>query len=170
MGRGNCCVFGECEGLYYVDYEFLDVYSKQDEDGEWISFTPSEAFEEGGCEFDHIYSLIQREDFEREFVSAMMKRFKSFRKVDKWVSGEIRAILENDLFYVALEDNQWSVAVELLQKETEYGTGELIGLQAGLYQHYLNGIKEILLDMFGEVGTYSGPWTSGVIRKEREAV
>lgn len=38
MGRGNCCTFGKHEGLFYVDKDFLDVYSRYiDEDDAWDS-------------------------------------------------------------------------------------------------------------------------------------
>lgn len=35
----------------------------------------------------------------------------------------------------------------------------------GLYRKYLKGMEEILLDLNGEVGTYKGAWTSGVLYK-----
>ena len=63
------------------------------------------------------------------------------------------------------EDNEWSLAIELIMKEGEYGGEEKVGLQMGLYRKYLKGIESILLDLNGEVGTYKGAWTSGVIKK-----
>ena len=45
--------------------------------------------------------------------------FPSFSRTgaDVWIDRTRRAILENTLFCVAVEDNEWSVAVELLQEE-----------------------------------------------------
>ena len=164
MGRGNVCVFGQAEGLYYVDNDFLDVYSKENEDGEIEYRSPREA--DDGFEYCESESYWKREDFEYAFTEMMRSRFPSFEIVDKWISRSRRALLENDLFYIVCEDNQWSLAIELIQKEGEYGGEEKVGLQMGLYMKYLKGIEEILLNMHGEVGTYKGTWTSGTIRKE----
>ena len=54
---------------------------------------------------------------------------------------------------------------ELIQKESEYGDVDLSGLQKQHYRHYLDAIQDILLEQFGEVGIYTGPWTSGKITK-----
>ena len=54
---------------------------------------------------------------------------------------------------------------ELIQKESEYGDVDLSGLQKQHYRHYLDAIQGILLEQFGEVGIYTGPWTSGKITK-----
>lgn len=165
MGRGNVCTFGKAEGLYFVDYEHLDVYSKTGEDGEKEYCTLSE-LEDDAFEYDEFESELNREDFQYEFIEMMRARFPSFEYVNKWISNTRKALLENDLFYIVSEDNQWSLAIELIQKEGEYGGEEKVGLQMGLYLKYLKGIKEILLDMHGEVGIYKGAWTSGTIRKD----
>ena len=53
MGRGNVCVFGKCEGLYYVDYDFLDVYSKLvDEENNVWDFRMRHDIDEDGFEYD----------------------------------------------------------------------------------------------------------------------
>ena len=169
MGAGNVCVFGKCEGLYYVDNGLLDIYSREDENGEKESRLLKDV-ECGDTEFeyDECESLFNREDFNWQFAERMRARFPSFELVDKWISRYRKAILENDLFYVVYEDNQWSLAIELIMKEGEYGGEEKVGLQMGLYQKYLKGIEEILLDMHGTVGTYRGAWTSGTITREAE--
>lgn len=171
MGRGNVCVRGKAEGLFFVDYEFLDVYRRTDgdeDDPEYLS--PMEVYHRthgsyDGWVYDEFESELLREDFEMNLIAMLQDRFKSLRKIDKWIDRYQRAILENDLFYVALEDNEWSIAVELIQKEGTWGD-ELLGLQIGLYQKYLKAIKEIILDLFGEVGVYAGAWTHGIERKE----
>lgn len=109
-------------------------------------------------------------DFDWHFAELMRARFPSFELVDKWISEDRKAILENGLFYVVYEDNQWSLAIELIMKEGEYGGEEKVGLQMGLYQKYLKGIEDILLDMHGTVGTYSGAWTSGTITRKVEVI
>lgn len=164
MGAGNVCVSGTCEGLFYVDNKFLDVYSKLDTDGKVI-IASSDEYLDDGYDYDEHESLFQREEFEHLFCELVMQRFKSFDYINKWITRSRRAILENELFYIVCEDNGWSLAIELIQKEGEYGGDEKVGLQMGLYLTYLDGIKKILLDMNGEVGVYKGAWTSGVITK-----
>ncbi len=164
MGRGNVCTFGRAEGLYFVDNEFLDVYCKENDYGEIEYCSFREADE--GFEYCESESYFKRQDFEYMFVELMKKRFPSLEYVGKWISGSRFALLENDLFYIVCEDNYWSMAIELIQKEGEYGGEEKVGLQMGLYLKYLKGIEEILLAMNGEVGTYGGAWTSGTIRKD----
>lgn len=167
MGRGNVCVFGRAEGLYFVDNDFLDVYLPKDFDGENAdenAISPrDDGFDYDMYEYDEVGSYFRRADFEYELMEAILERFNSFERVDKWISRGRRAILENKLFYIVVEDNMWSLAVELIQKEDPYG--DLVGLQMGLYARYLDAIKEILLDMHGEVGIYTGAWTSATIKK-----
>lgn len=167
MGAGNVCVFGQAEGLYYVDRDFLDVYSRKTEDNEYESCLLGELeCGDDTFEYDEFESELRRDDMQYNLCEMLRKRFPSFEYVNKWVSNTRKALLENELFYIVLEDNQWSIAVELIQKEGEYGGEEKVGLQMGLYLKYLKGIKEILLDMYGEIGTYNGAWTSGRLRKE----
>lgn len=168
MGAGNVCVFGKCEGLYFVDNDFLDVYSKKIDGEDAWDFRSLRDVDEEGFEYDESESYLRREDFEWDFTEAIKRRFPSFEYVNKWISRTRRALLENELFYVVCEDNRWSLAIELIMKEGEYGGEEKVGLQMGLYRKYLKGIKEVLLDMNGEVGVYTGAWTSGVIKKESE--
>lgn len=73
-----------------------------------------------------------------------------------------------DLFVISVEDNEWSYAVLLLQKQDEYDN-HLLGLQKRHHQKYLTAIKEAILDMYGEVGIYTGPWTSGIERRTDRA-
>lgn len=162
MGAGNVCVYGECEGLFYVDNDFLDVYSKKSRDGEWDFVRRKNADE--SYEYDEAASKFERDDFEFRFVENMRERFPSFEYVNKWISNTRRALLENELFYVVCEDNQWSLAVELIQKRGEYGGEEKVGLQMGLYKKYLKGIERILLEMNGEVGIYAGPYNHGIVK------
>ena len=99
--------------------------------------------------------------------------FPSFSRVqgDVWIRTgaygdyDRRVIMENSLFYIAVQDNQWSVAVELIQKEDPYDD-HLSGLQARHYQRYLEGMKKCLLERLPSIGTYGGAWTSGRITRE----
>jgi hypothetical protein len=151
MGRGNVCVSGEYEGLYYVD---------------WNNFSSEYEDEHGNIIQDYD---LQREEWEgslEQFISDFTKRFKSFSRCDEWISNSEKAVLENSLFYIAVEDNEWSIAIKLIQKEQGYHfSGNIENLQVKHYKNYLDGMRDCLFNQFEELGTYGGPWTSGRIRR-----
>ncbi len=151
MGKGNTCIFGDYEGLYYID---------------WNNFSNEYEDEHGNIIQDYDF---QREEWENslyEFISDFTQKFKSFSKCNEWISRDEKAILENKLFYIAITDNEWSMAIKLIQKEQGYyDKGNMENLQAKHYKTYLNGIKECLFNQFEELGTYGGAWTSGRIRR-----
>lgn len=151
MGRGNACVHGEHEGLFYVDW---DNFSKEHED------------EDGEIVIDYDLQRSEWEDSLWQFKKDIQRKFKKFKECDKWISRYERAVLENKLFYIVVEDNEWSMAVKLIQKEQEYyQDGNFKNLQAKLCKIYLDGIRDCLFNQFDELGVYDGVWTSGRIRK-----
>ena len=165
MGAGNACVHGEYEGLYYVDRDYLDCYiaNEADANGDFeqrmLGDMSMEDFQ--NFEYDHMMSGIYYADFIREFKILMMKKFKSFVST----GDDSGTIMENDLFEIVVEDNEWSYAVKLIQKEDDYDN-HLEGLQKKHHQNYLEGIKNILLEMFPSIGCYGGAWTHGTITRE----
>lgn len=165
MGRGNVCVFGDYEGLYYVDRGYIDCYiaKEMDENGEYeekmqcdMSMGDFENFD-----YDDGLSQLYYDDFILEFVSMMKKKFKSFVPT----GNDFGTIMENNLFEIEIEDNQWSYAVKLIQKEDDWDN-HLLGLQKKHYENYLEGIKNILLELFPSIGCYGGAWTHGTITRE----
>lgn len=166
MGRGNVCVFGVYEGLYYVDRDYIDCYTATeiDENGEYETKMQCDMEYPKDYEsfvYDEMLSSIYYDDFLQEFTSMMEKKFNSFVATGK----DYGTVMENSLFEIEIEDNEWSYAVKLIQKEDDYDN-HLEGLQKKHYQNYLNGIKNILLDMFPSIGCYGGAWTHGVITRE----
>ena len=158
MGRGNTCVFGDYEGLFYIDNDnFSELELDEDEEPILDKY--------GYPMNDYDLERIQWENDLDYFKSLFMKKYKTFSECDIWVDGECHAVLESDLFYVAVEDNEWSVAVKLLQKDDDYRGYSLKGLQAGLYQKYLNGIRDCLFNLYPKLGIYGGAWTSGTIKR-----
>ena len=170
MGKGNCCVTGQFEGLYYIDNDDLLVYSREDEDGEYEACMQRDlAYDEltsGEWEYDECETYFTQRDFEVWFAEMFKKRYKSFRSTEKWISRERRAILQNDLFYIALEDNQWSLAVELIQKDRDWDSGWMRNLQSRHCESYLAEMKRLLLIRFPSIGLYAGAWTSGTLTRE----
>lgn len=169
MGRGNVCVFGDYEGLYYVDRGYIDCYiaKETNEDGEYEEkmYCDMEMDDFGNYDYDEFLSQIYYEDFIQEFTSMMEKKFKSFVSTGK----DFGTLMENNLFEIEIEDNQWSYAVKLVQKECWYDN-HLEGLQKKHYENYLNGIKNILLELFPSIGCYGGAWTHGTITRESARV
>lgn len=151
MGRGNSCVFGKYEGLYYVDW---NNFSNEYEDGD------------GNIIVDEDMRVEEWEEALSQFIFDLTKKYPSFSTCEEWLSNTEKAVLENSLFYITVEDNEWSMAVKLVQKEQSYySKGNIVNLQAGLYMKYLNGIRDCLFNQFDELGTYEGAWTSGRIKK-----
>lgn len=166
MGRGNTCVFGKYEGLYYIDKDFTEVYRKENEfdDDTYACMGELDYNDITSGEWHYSYSLI--EEYIDEFLRKFVKHYKAFTRPCKtkyYNDGEV--ILESRLFYIVLEDNMWSYAVKLIQKQPVYDEYTYEGLQRQHYKRYLDGIKNVLLDIFPEIGTYSGAWTSGVIKR-----
>lgn len=165
MGKGNVCVFGEYEGLYYVDRDYIDCYiaNEADENGEFklkmLGEMSMEDFQ--NYEYDPVLSDLYYDDFIQEFTSTMGKKFKSFVST----GADYEVVMGNNLFEIVIENNEWSYAVKLVQKKDDYDN-HLEGLQKKHYQNYLEGIKTILLDMFPSICCYVGPWTHGTITRE----
>ena len=166
MGRGNVCVRGDYEGLYYVDRGYIDCYTAKAEDeyGEYdtkLQCDMNYPEDYDNYDYDEILSQIYYDDFIREFTSMMEKKFKSFTST----GNDYGVILENNLFEIEIEDNEWSYAVKLIQKEDWYDN-HLEGLQKKHYENYLDGMKNILLELFESIGCYGGAWTHGTITRE----
>lgn len=164
MGKGNVCVHGEYEGLYYVDRDYIDCYvaNEPDENGEYeekmLCDMSMEDFQ--NFEYDYVLSGLYYDSFIQDFTSMMENKFKSFETTGK----DFGIVMENNLFEIEIDDNEWSYAVKLIQKESYYDNLE--GLQKKHYENYLEGIKTILLELFPSIGCYGGAWTHGTITRE----
>lgn len=173
MGRGNVCVTGPYEGLYYIDNDDYYVYRKEAMEGDdWAEFTYKRYLDygeltSGDWELDELSTEFELEDILDCFVESVKKMFPSFGKPKrpKW-RGDRKVLLENRLFEICMEDNQWSVAIELIQKENEWTDPWTFSLQKRHYRRYLDGMKKALLERLPIIGTYAGAWTSGWITRE----
>lgn len=172
MGRGNVCVTGQYEGLFYIDNDQFFVYRRDDEydeepetrlmkDLDYAELTG------GDWMYDEWGTGEEQDDIEECFIEDFTRMFPAFERAgsNKWLGRYQRVILESKLFYICIEDNEWSLAVELIMKEPPWGYC-IEGLQARHYQRYLDGMRDCLFNRLDELGTYSGAWTSGRIRRE----
>lgn len=179
MGRVNVCVLGAYEGLFYIDNDDLRVYRKDgpgtDECEDRLQRDLDYADITGpDWHLDEVGSSYEEANVLECFCNEMRKLCPSFEPAasdNVWLGGERRVLLENNLFYICVEDNEWSLAVELVQKDS-YSDCEnawLSGLQRTKYKRYLECMKTALLTRLPEIGTYAGAWTSGrITRKENE--
>ena len=165
MGRGNVNVHGEYEGLYYVDRDYLDCYISKyaDENGDYQFKMLGEMDAADFDDFDYDYDVsdINYNDFITMFIEDVEKRFDSFVST----GNNFGIIMENSLFEIKVVDNEWSYAIELIQKEDDYDDC-LNGLQKGHYKNYLNDMKDILLAIFPEIGCYGNAWTHCIIKAD----
>lgn len=157
MGRGNICTRGKYEGLYYVDSNYINYWYK---DGEVELQENIEDLTE--WDFDSDFSYLRFNNFLEEFAESFKKKFPSFEIVQTEACG---VILENNLFTVEIEDNEWGYAVELIQKEADYDEPSKEGLQKKHYKTYLEGMKNSLFEQFPSLGVYAGAWTHGIINR-----
>lgn len=180
MGRGNVCTYRPYEGLYYIDNDDFHVYRKEDPmsdepEGRLLRDLDFAELQSGKWYLDDIATNDEFDDIIGNFVDDFTAMFPSFE--DKWTFTrqwyhdqlyDVTLVAESKLFYVAIKDNEWSVAVILIQKDPPLGYC-IEGLQAKHYLRYLEGMKECLFNRLDELGTYVGAWTSGTIRKEAPA-
>ena len=120
---------------------------------------------------DEIESSYKEEDVLRCFCAELRKLCPSFQPAansNVWLGNERRVILENELFYICVEDNEWSLAVELIQKDgySDCQSAWLAGLQKRRYRGYLDDMKKALLARLPSIGVRTGPWTPGTITRE----
>lgn len=166
MGKGNVCVSGPYEGLFYIDNDYTTVLRREDDCEDTILQKDLSAKDLSGNDwlFDDEGSANELEDVLECFVENFTHRYPSFARVkqDKWLGRNVRVILESSLFYIGIEDSDWAYAVELLQKDNPCSEG----FQRKHYKAYLDGMKAALLERLPSIGTYTGPWTHGTIRRE----
>lgn len=178
MGRGNVCTLGKYEGLYYIDNDHIHVYRDSEDmgdDPETRLMGELDYEELTGCRwlYDEEGSMNEEDDILECFMDEFSRMFPSFKRAttiyghEQWLRngsyGNLsrRVILESKLFYIAVEDNMWSLAVELIQKEEPWGDIWMANLQKRLYEKYLEGMKKALLTRVPSIYSYGGAWTPG---------
>ena len=172
MGRGNVCTTGPYEGLFFIDNGDLRVYRFDslcdDVPNRLLRDLDYADISSGGWYLDEEGSDNEEDDVLICFCDELQNLCHSFLppidKWDTWLDGTRRVLLENRLFYICVEDNEWSLAIELIQRDDDYG--QLAGLQKRHYAHYLECMKKALLSRLPSIGIYTGPWTSGIITRE----
>ena len=178
MGRGNVATHNECEGLFYLDRDLLDTYvhvNNADAEPKTARQLYSAGIEYNydGSNCDWKYSHMESDDNWQEMIKVIQdsigKRFPSFYPADEWRDRDAHVILENGLFQIAVVDNEWSAAWCLLERTDIDDTGSSRTFMRRHFQTYLEAIKQIIVDEWGEAVGYGGAWVSGR-RYTKEAV
>ena len=120
MGRGNVCVTGSYEGLYYIDNDDFHVYRRVDDLSEWPETRLMGALDYGeltGGEwaYDEEGTGNEEDDVLECFMEDFCRMFPSFKRAgtNEWFRngpyGDLsrRVLLESKLFYICVEDNEW---------------------------------------------------------------
>lgn len=170
MGRGNVCTFNPYEGLWYIDHDYIDWYERTystyglDDDSKLLCDIEYDELTSGDWKYDYFRSEDELDELLDNFIRDFRELYPSFTAPKpysiRYGCEYATVILENELFRIATLDNQWSVAIMLLQKEDPYDD-HLSGLQKRHYKRYLVQMASVLLDYLPVIGTYKGAWTSG---------
>lgn len=177
MGRGNVSVSGKYEGLFYIDNDDYTIYRMSDDYSDYpeLMLARDLGYDEiagGDFIYDEEGTMCELDFILDSFCEDFMSRYPSFTKpmenksIRSGLYGYMsrQVILESGLFYIAIEDNEWSTAIELLQKEDPYDN-HLAGLQGRHFKAYFAAMADCLLDLLPGIGTYAGPWTHGRIKR-----
>lgn len=168
MGRGNVSTTGPYEGLYFVDNDYYVVYREnnpysEEEDHRLLKDLDLKELQSDTWLFDDWGTNEELDDILSCFKDSFKAMFPEFEDSSAFISKDKTCLLESNLFYICMEDNEWSIAVELLQKD---GDDAVFDLQRESFAAYLNGIKKALLERLPSVGYYTGPWTHGTVMRE----
>lgn len=153
MGRGNYCPMGKLTDQWYIDYDNYS-YHEEEDDADYVVY---EGYDYDLCEED-IYNAM----------SEIQKRYPSFQPCDKYSNSEHgrywgeHILLENSFFEIGMADNSWSAAIFIKERDDI----ECSGIAERHFKEYCDGIKNLLLNLFGEIYLRNGAWMSSVIRKE----
>lgn len=168
MGRSNVSTTGPYEGLYFIDNDYYVVYREnapcaEEEEHRLQKDLALSDLQSGKWLLDEWGTNEELDDILNCFKESFTKMFPCFKDSSTFISKDKTCLLESKLFYICIEDNEWSVAIELLQKD---GDDEAYEQQEQSFAGYLNGMKKALLERLPRIGYYTGPWTHGTVTRE----
>ena len=139
-------------GLFYIDYKDIFIYNKPN-DSELLKEKDIMPDEFNNYEFNQDASQAYYNNCIDKLADSMSKKFTSISKIDK-TDKKKHIIAGNQLFEIALEDNQWSIAVQLLPVKKANK-----GLQKQMYYAFLHGLRESLFEQFNTLYVRNGSWS-----------
>lgn len=147
------------EGLFYVDYD--NIYMYQHKQNPNCMITGIELKDKNPEEYTFSEELMQLryETFRKKLAESLCNKFPSMQKAgpddfqDKRQTKRI--ITQNELFHVIIEDNTWSLAVELKHKPKGN-----TGLQTQMFPSFLEGLRQALFEQFDTLYVRTSSWSA----------
>lgn len=162
MRRGNAYVTGQYEGVYFIAYEDLHIYRNFKKLELEPRFLREMSVDElmGDWECDKFLSVENTKTVLDSFMKAFTQKFHSFYRAEpnEWLTQTKRIILKSGLFYICVEDGEWGLAVELIQKKGE----SISGFQKHRFEDYMSAIKNTLYDFVPYVYYRTSAWASAL--------
>lgn len=142
------------EQLYYIDFEEVYQYHHKNNKTQKKCGTDLTADEKDDYIFDLNASQEAFNQFVNTFRSVFTQNYKSFQSVDEYRGrNKQHIILANNMFEIAIENNDWSFAVELLRKPVKNN------LQDTLFETFKTGLEHTLKGFFQTIYIRTGSWS-----------
>jgi hypothetical protein len=106
-------------------------------------------------------------EFKDELISRFTDRFRSFEKNDSdWLNDyRTKIVADNRLCMLTVCDDDTYIAVSVIAKDDDYDQ-RIVNIANRHVENYAKGLKEIILDMYGEYRYRTSAWTSARVVKE----
>lgn len=151
------------ESVFYVDFNNIHRYTSKINPEEHITgytYKHLNDAEKDGYNFDLTLSQEIYNTFRKDLVDMLCKHYKSMSASDRWLGRYRHIIAESDLIYVAIEDNDWSLAVEILRPRTHSKKR-----QDQIMSGATRIIRDWLINRYNEVNIRTGNYSSEAIDK-----
>ena len=151
------------EALYYVNYNDIYMYKDKNDSNKFVTESQIPEGKEDDYEFDLSMTQVHYDAIRKKLSDALCAHFPSMQPVkDTYLnkSQSRRVIACNTLYSVVIEDNAWSIAVELINNPDGNG-----GLQSQMFESFSNGLREALFEQFDTLYIRSGSYTAEPITK-----
>lgn len=145
-------------GLFYIDYKDIFHYNKPNE-SDFLKEKEINPADLENYEFNQTISQAYYDKCLDKISTYLADKFDSISKVDEREKKK-HIIAKNHLFEIAIEDNNWSVAIQLLPIKKANK-----GLQKQMYYAFLHGLRNALFEEFDTLYVRNGSWSQIPITK-----
>lgn len=155
------------EALFYVNYNNIYMFKDKNNPSKFVKGTEIPSGDEDKYEYDADMTQVMYDGIRKKITDYMTTHFNSMQAVqDEYLnkSKSRRVIARNTLFSVVIEDNVWSIAVELINNPKGNA-----GLQSQMFTSFANGLRNALFEQFDELYVRTGSYTADPITKDSPA-
>lgn len=149
--------------LFYMDYKNVLVYThKKNKDDIKIGTDPDLTSD---YKYDEDLSQLRFDAFRDKFVTTLTTTFPELTEIDEWKGKKRHIIMETDYIQIAFEDNNWSVAVEIIlniNDESETTSDE----QQQAFDAIETCVRDTLLQCAPTIYTRNGSWATEELTRE----